>query len=92
MNYPNNNRSPYGPKAPKRPRKLKKAVQSALIIYDIASFPRVLESFDKVAEIFHDSGILIYDSNAKEGIRVDAPRIVGRKNKRLKIVDNRNGK
>jgi hypothetical protein len=92
MNYPNENRNPYGPKAPKRPRKLKKAVQSALIIYDIASFPRELENFEKVTEIFHDYGILLYDSNAKGGIGVDAPRIVGRKNKRLKIVDHRNGK
>ena len=83
MNYPDECRdSP----APNRPRKLKKAVQKALIIYDVNGIPKGV-TLDKVSEIFHDTGILVYDSKGSRGISSNTPRIVSRKNKRLKIVD-----
>ena len=64
------------------PRKTKKAVQKALIIYDVNSLPRKLNiDFEQLLEVFKTRGILIYDGSSG-----DIPQIVGRKNKRLRIV------
>jgi hypothetical protein len=85
MNYPDEYRE--GGPAPKRPRKLKKAIQKALIIYDVNGIPSGVD-FSRVAEMFHDSGILVYDSHGRSGIASNVPKIVGRKNKRLTIKDS----
>lgn len=61
------------------PRKKKKAVRNALIIYDISGCPKST-TIENVFEIFYRTGILIYNSEVG-----DRP-IVAKPNKHLKLL------
>lgn len=64
----------------KQSRKLKKAIKRASVAYDISSTPSGID-VDGIFTIFKEQGMLFYDS--KKGV---SPMILGRKNKRIKIV------
>jgi len=71
----------------KIPRKLKKQIKNAQIIYDLISVPKVFgvridERIRVMDMLFKHEGILFYDSSQGGNI----PKIIGIKSK-LKIVD-----
>lgn len=63
-------------------RQKRKAIKNSLIIYDIQS---KLENhpLEKVIDVFHEHGILLYDSSNGG----NKPQITGRKKKSLHIGD-----
>lgn len=63
-------------------RKKKKAIKNSLIIYDIQSKLHS-QPLEKIIDIFHEYGLLLYDSS-NGGMK---PQIVGRKKKSLHIGD-----
>ena len=63
-------------------RKKKKAIKNSLIIYDIRSKLNN-HPLEKVIDVFHEHGLLLYDSTSG-GMK---PQIVGRKKKSLHIGD-----
>lgn len=64
----------------KPPRKLKKAIKTAQLIYDIASKPHNAELRD-ITDCYHRTGVVFWDSSQGG----DAPKFL-KTNKRLKIV------
>ena len=71
----------------RQPRKLKKGIKKALIIYDVSARPNSLP-FDEVWKIWEENGLLLYDS--KQG---NVPEFANRPGSRVKIIDtNKNYK
>lgn len=68
----------------RRPRKLKKAVNKALIAYDLSSVPTGW-TLENVMEAFHHTGVIFYDSYSISGQQPIHPRVLSRNNKRIKI-------
>ena len=70
----------------RQPRKLKKAIKKALIIYDVSAKPNHLD-MDRLFGIFFEHGILLYDSSMG-----NCPEFANRVGMRVKIIDNKNFK
>jgi len=68
----------------RQPRKLKKAIKKAIVIYDVSAIPKQIGGFDKLWEIWRNHGLLLYDSN--EG---NCPEFANRVGMRVRIVDKK---
>ncbi len=68
----------------RQPRKLKKALKKAIVIYDVSSIPSGVD-VDKIFEMLHNHGMLFYDS--KKGNR---PKFANKVGGRLNIIDSKN--
>lgn len=64
----------------KTPRKTKKAIQKAIISYDVAAFPKGLRDMETLIRVFKETGFVLY-----EGDTGQQPRFLGRKNKRVNV-------
>jgi len=63
----------------RQPRKLKKAIKKAIIIYDVSAIPGGWD-FDNLWSIWLHNGLLLYDSNLGS-----EPKFNNRVGKRVKI-------
>ena len=66
----------------RQPRKLKKAIKKAIIIYDVSAVPKGMSLHDLWWETWKEHGLLLYDSN--EG---NCPEFANRVGMRVRIVD-----
>lgn len=68
----------------RKPRKLKKAIKNAVIIYDISATPKSL-SIDEVWIVFKEHGWLFYDSS-----KGNCPKFANLVGMRVKIINRKN--